>query len=76
MLFVTTLPFVPPDGSPDATPETSKYMDICCTEGAQGKAATGEGQRGDSVPGRHHDSSRAHCPRGQKSVLGVRYRRL
>ena len=68
--------FVAPVGSPDATPETPDDMDICCAEGAEGKAANGGGQRGDSVPGRHHDSSCAHCPRGQKSVLGVCNRRL
>lgn len=61
MLFVDTLPFVPPDGSPDATPETPNNMDICCAEGAQGKASNGGRQRGDGVPRRHHDGSRAHC---------------
>lgn len=59
-LFTDTC--VAPDGSSDAAPETPDDMDICCTEGAEGKAANRGGQRGDSVPGRHHDSSCAHCP--------------
>lgn len=62
MLFVNTLPFIPHDGSPDAAPESPNNMDICCTEGAEGKAPNRGRQRGDSVPRRHHDSSRAHCP--------------
>lgn len=76
MFSVDTLPFFAPDDSPDAAPETPNNMDICCSEGAEGKAPNGGGQCGDSVPRWHHDSSRSHSTRGQKSVLGVCYRWL
>lgn len=68
--------FVAPVNSPEASPETTDHMDICYPEWAEGKAPSGGGQRGDSVPRRHHDGPRSHYPGGQESVLGVRHGRL
>lgn len=68
--------FVAPVLSPEAASETTNNMDICCPERAEGKAQSGGGQRGDSVPRRHHDRPCSHYPGSQESVLGVRYGRL
>lgn len=67
---------VAPVHSREAASGPANDLDVCCPERAEGKAASGGGQRGDSVPRRHHDRPCSHCPGSQESVLGVRHGQL